>query len=244
MVMEPAFIGFSFYGIYVLAHPVQTTRKDPKTRVNRSVSLIKEFPMKFILTTLCCLALASPGFSEESQKEKTMENPRVIMETSNGKVVIELSPEKAPLSVENFLSYTREGFYDGTIFHRVIPGFMIQGGGFTPDMTKKSTKAPVKNESNNALSNDVGTIAMARTNNPDSATCQFFINTANNAKNLNSSMRGPGYTVFGHVVEGMEVVSAIEASPTSTHGHFRDVPTETISIVSMKVVGETSKDSE
>lgn len=199
--------------------------------------------MKMFLTTLCCLALTSPVFSEESQKEKVMENPRVIMETSQGTVVIELSPEEAPLSVENFLTYTREGFYDGTIFHRVIPRFMIQGGGFTADMTKKPTKAPIKNESDNGLSNEEGTIAMARTNNPDSATCQFFINTANNARNLDHSNRGPGYSVFGRVVEGMDVVSAIESSPTGTQGHFRDVPTETISILSMTVEGEGQEEA-
>ena len=154
-------------------------------------------------------------------------HPRVRMTTSFGDILLELDREKAPKSVENFLSYVQEGFYDGTIFHRVIDGFMIQGGGFSQDFQKKPTHAPVENEANNGLKNINGTIAMARTNDPHSATAQFFINVADNGflDHRSPSPRGWGYAVFGKVVEGMDVVDKIRRSATGSGGPFRkDVP--------------------
>jgi peptidyl-prolyl cis-trans isomerase B (cyclophilin B) len=165
-------------------------------------------------------------------------NPKVEMETSKGKIVIELFPEKAPETVKNFLNYVDAKFYDGTIFHRVIPNFMIQGGGFTSDMKRKSAGAPIKNEADNGLKNERGTIAMARTGDPHSATAQFFINTVNN-DSLNHKSKTPqgwGYVVFGKVFAGMDVVDAISAVKTVTRGAYRDVPAETIEIRSAGVL--------
>ncbi|MBN2212508.1 MAG: peptidyl-prolyl cis-trans isomerase [Sedimentisphaerales bacterium] len=159
---------------------------------------------------------------------------KVKLTTGKGEIVIELNEQKAPDTVKNFLQYVNEGFYDGTIFHRVIPGFMAQGGGFTPDMKQKSTHTPVHNESSNGLRNDRGTIAMARTPDPDSATSQFFINVADN-KFLNYPNNG-GYTVFGKVVSGMEVVDAIVAAKRGRSGPHDDVPTEPIIIEKAQVI--------
>ena len=150
----------------------------------------------------------------------------VELHTNHGIIKIELNAEKAPKSVENFLSYVRKGHYDNTVFHRVIDGFMIQGGGFEPGMKQKSTDAPIDNEANNGLKNVRGSIAMARTNDPHSATAQFFINIADNDF-LNFSAptsQGWGYTVFGQVVEGLEVVEAIRKVKTGNKGHHQDVP--------------------
>lgn len=170
------------------------------------------------------------------------DNPAVSMETSKGTIVIELYADKAPASVENFLLYVNDGAYDGTIFHRVIKGFMNQGGGFTPDLKKKSAKyPPIKNEADNGLKNKRGTVAMARTMEPNSATNQFFINTADNAflDHKDRSTRGWGYTVFGKVTDGMDVVEAIATTRTGPRGQFRsDVPLETIEIISVKVIEE------
>ena len=149
--------------------------------------------------------------------------PVVVLETSLGTVKIALDRDKAPLSVENFLQYVRSGHYDGTIFHRVIPGFMVQGGGFDAGMKQKATRPPVRNEANNGLRNRRGTVAMARTNDPDSATSQFFINVKDNTA-LDYGPRNPGYAVFGDVVEGMGVVERIVAVPTTTRGPYADVP--------------------
>jgi cyclophilin family peptidyl-prolyl cis-trans isomerase len=160
------------------------------------------------------------------------ENPRVALETSKGKIVLELYADKAPQSVKNFLVYVDAGFYDGTIFHRVIPDFMIQGGGFTAEMKKKITQPPIQNEADNGVRNERGTIAMARTQDPHSATAQFFINTKDNDF-LNHKGKSPqawGYAVFGRVVEGMDVVDAISNTKTVTRGMFRDVPDEPIVI--------------
>lgn len=162
-------------------------------------------------------------------------NPVVIISTSKGDIKVELFKNEAPVTVENFLSYANDGFYDGTIFHRVIPNFMVQGGGFTPDFAQKPTKAPIKNEANNGLKNDRGTLAMARTQVVDSATSQFFINVVNNDF-LNNGARDFGYAVFGKVVDGMDVVDAIAAVPTSNKGMHGDVPTEDVVIESVKVV--------
>ena len=152
--------------------------------------------------------------------------------------MIELFPEKAPETVKNFLNYVEAKFYDGTIFHRVIPNFMIQGGGFTSDMKTKSAGAPIKNEADNGLKNERGTIAMARTGDPHSATAQFFINAVNNdfLNHKSKTQQGWGYVVFGKVITGMDVVDAISAVKTVTRGNYRDVPAETIEIRSARVL--------
>lgn len=162
-------------------------------------------------------------------------NPVVIISTSKGDIKVELLKNEAPVTVENFLSYANDGFYDGTIFHRVIPNFMIQGGGFTPDFVQKPTKAPIKNEADNGLKNDRGTLAMARTQIVDSATSQFFINVVDNDF-LNNGARDFGYAVFGKVIDGMDVVDAIAEVPTSNRGMLGDVPAEDVVIESVKVV--------
>ncbi len=165
-------------------------------------------------------------------------NPTVLMKTSMGDIKIELDAEKAPISVENFLSYAKEGFYNGTIFHRVIEGFMIQGGGITQGMDSKQTKPPIQNEAGNGLKNLRGTLAMARTNDIHSATGQFFINVVDNAvlDHQDTSPRGFGYAVFGRVTEGMEVVDRIKAVETTTKGHFQDVPTKEVVIESVEIL--------
>ena len=165
--------------------------------------------------------------------ENITPNPRVALETSKGAIVLELYPEKAPLTVKNFMGYTESGFYKGSIFHRVIPGFMIQGGGFTTDMTSKKTGMPIKNEADNGLSNDRGTIAMARTRDPHSASSQFFINTADNhfLNYKNKTLSGWGYAVFGKVVKGMDVVDAISNVKTTTRHPYRNVPVTPVEIV-------------
>lgn len=157
--------------------------------------------------------------------------PRVRLSTSMGDIVVELNAAKAPKTVENFLQYVKDRHYDGTVFHRVINGFMIQGGGFSADLQQKPTRAPVPLEASNGLKNDRGTIAMARTNNPDSATSQFFINVVDNA-GLNASFpNNPGYTVFGKVVAGMDVVDKIRAVPVGNRGPHQNVPQTPVTIV-------------
>jgi peptidyl-prolyl cis-trans isomerase B (cyclophilin B) len=160
------------------------------------------------------------------------DNPRVDLETSKGKIVLELYVDKAPQTVKNFMVYVDAGFYDGTIFHRVIPDFMIQGGGFTADMKQKRTQPPIQNEADNGVRNERGTIAMARTRDPHSATAQFFINSKDNdfLDHKGKSPQGWGYAVFGRVVEGMGVVDAISNVKTVTRGMYRDVPAEPIVI--------------
>lgn len=164
--------------------------------------------------------------------------PRVKLQTNQGDIVIELDAEKAPQTVENFLAYTKDGFYDGTVFHRVISNFMIQGGGFDTSMKQKETRDPVTNEADNGLKNNQYTVAMARTNDPHSATAQFFINVANNDfLNFTAPTRnGWGYTVFGAVVEGTEVVDKIQTVKTGTKGFHQDVPLEDIVIEQATVV--------
>ncbi len=166
-------------------------------------------------------------------------NPEVELKTNMGTITLELYPDKAPKTVENFLQYVKEGHFKGTIFHRVIPTFMIQGGGFTADFQQKKTRSPVQNEANNGLKNDLGTIAMARTSDPQSATAQFFINHKNNDF-LNYSAPTPqgwGYTVFGKVTKGMDVVNKIAAIETGPMGPFpSDVPRKTIVIEDAKIV--------
>ena len=160
-------------------------------------------------------------------------SPKVSLQTNQGTIEIELNRDKAPLSVDNFLTYVREGYYEGVIFHRVISTFMIQGGGFDKTFTKKDTHAPIKNEANNGLSNKRGTIAMARTSDPHSASAQFFINTVDNNSldHTSETMRGWGYAVFGKVTKGMDVVDKIRAIPTGAQGPFpSDVPTTAVII--------------
>jgi cyclophilin family peptidyl-prolyl cis-trans isomerase len=164
-------------------------------------------------------------------------NPMVLISTSQGDIKVELYADKAPETVKNFLGYVNAGYYDNTIFHRVIPGFMIQGGGFTADMKDKreGQKASIKNESSNGLKNDVGTLAMARTSDPNSATSQFFINVKDNDfLNKEKAQDGVGYAVFGKVVQGMDVVKKIEQVPTSSKGMHQNVPTDAVVIKSAK----------
>jgi len=167
--------------------------------------------------------LAGPALAQDK--------PRVRLSTSAGDVVLELDPQKAPATVANFLQYVREGHYDGTLFHRVIDGFMIQGGGFTADFKQKATRAPIPLEAANGLKNDRGTIAMARTSRPDSATAQFFINVANNAMLNAPSPDGHGYAVFGKVVQGMETVDQIKGVATGNRGPHQNVPLSNVTIL-------------
>ncbi|MBJ2128448.1 peptidyl-prolyl cis-trans isomerase [Alteromonas sp. IB21] len=156
----------------------------------------------------------------------------VTLKTNFGDITLELFEDKAPKTVANFLSYVEDGFFDNTIFHRVINNFMIQGGGFTPDMDQKDTKDPIENEADNGVANEVGTIAMARTQDPHSATAQFFINVNNNdfLNHSGKSVNGWGYCAFGKVVEGMDVVEKIKAVKTGNHGYHQDVPVEPVII--------------
>ncbi|MGA9924788.1 MAG: peptidylprolyl isomerase [Isosphaeraceae bacterium] len=174
-----------------------------------------------------CLSLSAVAGQDSTQK------PVVVLDTSLGAITLELYPDKAPITVENFLKYVDEGFYDNLIFHRVMPGFMVQGGGMTDQMVEKSEgkHQPIKNESSNGLSNDRGTVAMARTANPNSATCQFFINHVDNP-NLNTY--GGGYTVFGKVIDGIDVVDKIAKVPTTTRGPHENVPLKPVYIKSAK----------
>lgn len=162
----------------------------------------------------------------------------VHLETNHGLIVLDLNSAKAPKTVENFLAYAREGFFNDTIFHRVIDGFMIQGGGFTAEFKQKPTRAPIDNEANNGLRNSRGTIAMARTSDPHSATAQFFINVADNDfLNFTApTTTGWGYCVFGQVTEGMEVVDKIKGVPTATRGGHQDVPVNDVIITSVRIV--------
>jgi len=174
---------------------------------------------------------------------QTSEHPVVVMVTSMGTIKIELDPKNAPISTANFLKYVHEGFYNGTIFHRVIPGFMIQGGGFDSKMSQKPTHEPIKNEAGNGLLNEEGTLAMARTGVVDSATGQFFINVKNNTflNHRDNSPQGYGYAVFGKVISGMDVVHKIENVKTTTTGPFQDVPATTVVIEKVTVENPVRK---
>jgi peptidyl-prolyl cis-trans isomerase B (cyclophilin B) len=191
---------------------------------------------RFILPIALIGAALSFGTSSSAAEEKNMANPVVVMETSEGTIKIELWPDKAPKTVANFLSYVDEKFYDDTIFHRVIANFMIQGGGFTPDMIQKSTHAPVKNEARADVKNVRGTIAMARTGVVDSATAQFFINTVDNPflDHAGETPRSFGYAVFGKVIDGMDVVDKIRKVAIANRGPFENVPVEPVVIKSIR----------
>lgn len=184
--------------------------------------------VRFFMVLLVGVAMAAPAAAA---------NPRVRFETSKGAFVIELEQAKAPVTVGNFLEYVKSGYYDGTIFHRVIPGFMVQGGGFTADMQQKPAREPIVNESNNGLANKRGTIAMARTADPNSASSQFFINLVDNGFLDKTSARdGVGYCVFGKVVDGMSVLDAIAAVPTGNVGPNQNVPLQSVVIKKASVV--------
>ncbi|HEU4365455.1 MAG TPA: peptidylprolyl isomerase [Candidatus Krumholzibacteria bacterium] len=189
---------------------------------------MKRFVSTLVLVILAVGALTVAVDGADNKKGY----PVVVLETSKGNIEIELYPDKAPLSVQNFLWYVDNKFYDGLIFHRVIKTFMIQGGGFTPDMTQKAGKPPIDNEAGNGLTNDKYTVAMARTNAVHSATSQFFINTVDNdfLNHRDNTQTGFGYCVFGKVVAGQEAVDAIAAVPTGSKAGFQDVPVETVAI--------------
>jgi peptidyl-prolyl cis-trans isomerase B (cyclophilin B) len=201
------------------------------------------------LLTSLFISLCLIAFADASQAAKAHKTPKkmtehtlqVRFETTQGNFVVQLDKSKAPVSVANFLTYVKEGFYDGTIFHRIIPGFMAQGGGFTPDFKQKPVHDPIKNEADNGLLNKRGTIAMARTNDPNSATAQFFINFIDNTflNHTSPTPKGWGYAVFGEVVEGMDVVDGFGKIPTGAGGPFAtDVPKTTIVINKATVVSE------
>ena len=186
------------------------------------------------MKTLTCVLLLLPFLAAFTASAQSA-NPSVVVKTSMGSFTIELFPDKAPETVKNFLQYVDEGFYSGTIFHRVIDGFMVQGGGLDKNMTKKATRAPIVNEAGNKLKNTVGTVAMARTGEPNSATAQFFVNVKDNAflDYRDSSREGIGYCVFGKVVQGMDVVNRIKAVPTGVKNGMRDVPVTPVVIESI-----------
>ena len=194
----------------------------------------------------CKQKKAAPEKEETAEKKTVqekvtkMETKKVKLVTSMGDIVIELNEEKAPVTVANFLRYVEEGFYDGTIFHRVIAGFMVQGGGMTADMGEKDNHDPIVNEASNGLKNDRGTLAMARTNNPNSATSQFFINHKNNDSLNYGGASKPGYAGFGKVVEGMETVDKIAAVKTANKGGHGDVPVEPVVIESATLLDDSA----
>jgi peptidyl-prolyl cis-trans isomerase B (cyclophilin B) len=182
---------------------------------------------------------AEPALGQEKATPREGKNPMVLLTTSMGEIKIELYPDKAPKTVENFLAYVKSGQYDGLVFHRVIPGFMIQGGGLDANLNEKKTeRAPIQNEANNGLKNTVGTIAMARTSDPHSASAQFFINVKDNGflDHRDETRQGWGYAVFGRVVEGMDVVRKIETVPTTTRPPHQNVPKDAVVIQSARVV--------
>lgn len=194
----------------------------------------------FALFTAALLMVGASLFAQQptdsvqvkAEDASAGKNPIVLIETNQGNIIVQLFPDKAPITVENFLQYVQDGFYDGTIFHRVINGFMIQGGGFEPGMVPRKTRNPIKNEAENGLKNKVGTIAMARSRAIDSATAQFFINVSDNDS---LDFKGPtaggyGYCVFGEVIDGMRVVNSIKSVKTERQGVFSDVPSEPIVI--------------
>jgi peptidyl-prolyl cis-trans isomerase B (cyclophilin B) len=205
--------------------------KHTRGMIPRSVTLVGALVLAIGAIQVGC-TMAEDG------KPQNPNDPIVLMSTSAGDVKIELYKDKAPATVANFLAYVNDKFYDGTVFHRVIPNFMIQGGGFTPDMKQKPTKAAIKNEAGNGLKNQFGTLAMARTSDVNSATAQFFINTKDNdfLDHKDDTMQGYGYCVFGKVIEGSKVVRKIEGVDTTSKGPNEDVPVDPVVIKSIRVV--------
>jgi len=209
----------------------------------RNISLI-------IIVLLAIVAVfATQKTTNTDQPTKTIstgtKTMNISMKTNFGTITLELYPDKAPITVKNFVSYVEDGFFNGTIFHRVIPGFMIQGGGFVSGMTQKDTKANIKNEADNGLENEVGTIAMARTPDPDSASSQFFINLKNNSF-LNYSAPTPqgwGYCVFGKVTSGMDIVTTIEKTATSSAGPHQDVPVDDVIIEEVTIITDETPEA-
>jgi peptidyl-prolyl cis-trans isomerase A (cyclophilin A)/peptidyl-prolyl cis-trans isomerase B (cyclophilin B) len=185
---------------------------------------------RYFITLLAALSLTVASVAQAA------EMPHVLLKTNMGDIVLELNPVKAPKSVENFLAYVKSGHYNGTVFHRVIENFMVQGGGFDKDMNQKATNSPIENEAKNGLKNDRYTLAMARTSAPHSASAQFFINVTDNDFLNYPSRDGWGYSVFGKVIKGMDVVDKIKAVPTSNSGMYPNVPTKPVIIESASIV--------
>ncbi len=202
-----------------------------KTNIRRNHSAVALF------IYLLAFALLTWSFNARAE----VKNPEVLITTSLGKIKVKLNSEKAPVSTENFLKYVEKKHYDGTTFHRVMKTFMIQGGGHLPDMSEKSTGAPIKNEAKNGLSNSRGTIAMARTNDVDSATAQFFINVVDNQRLDYKNDSNYGYAVFGEVTEGLDVVDKIRDVTTTTKGEYENVPATPVMIKSVRLVAGTAK---
>jgi peptidyl-prolyl cis-trans isomerase A (cyclophilin A) len=187
--------------------------------VNRSIFI------RFLVASILCILFVPLRAAQPA-------DPVVVLKTSLGTITIQLDATHAPLSTSNFLSYVDSKFYDGTIFHRIIPGFMVQGGGFTADMTEKPTQAAIHNESTNGLKNLRGTISMARTSDPDSATSQFFLNLVDNA--ALDPAGGPGYAVFGKIIGGLDVLDKMAQVPTTTKGQYENVPVEPVTLISVR----------
>lgn len=201
--------------------------------------VLRNLTLTGLLPLFCLAANAAPPSTSNQKQGVTMTtNPRVKMITSQGDIIISLDAAKAPKTVANFLAYVNDGFFDGTIFHRVIDGFMIQGGGFEPGLKQKSTKGTVENEANNGLKNNKYTLAMARTQDPHSATAQFFINVANNdfLNHTAPTAQGWGYAVFGEVVEGKDVVDKMKGVATGNSGMHQNVPTTDVLIIKAAVI--------
>ena len=210
-----------------------------KTMKPNAITLAK--PMHYAKSVVVVMLWVAAGMIAPSLHSQTHENPTMFkMSTTLGEIEIELYPEAAPASVRNFVEYIESGHFDGLIFHRVIPGFMIQGGGFTEDMQPRQTRAPIKNEADNGLKNLAGTLAMARTSNPDSATSQFFINLVDNGflDHTAKTPQGWGYAVLGKVVGGMAVVEKIAALPTGNVGPHGNVPTEPVVITRAEMLAQ------
>jgi peptidyl-prolyl cis-trans isomerase B (cyclophilin B) len=195
--------------------------------------------MKGVLVALLSCAVVMTVGSEANAAAK---NPQVKLTTTMGDIILELYPDKAPATVENFLQYVKDGYYNGTVFHRVISTFMIQGGGMDATMNQKPTRPSIKNEADNGLKNEPYTVAMARTNDPNSATSQFFINVADNQflNHKDKTIPGWGYAVFGRVIQGKEVVDKIKAVPTGRHGMYENVPTTPVTITKTTILSQES----
>jgi peptidyl-prolyl cis-trans isomerase B (cyclophilin B) len=202
-----------------------------------NISISDVWWMKGLLVAVLSCVVAMIVGSEANAAGK---NPQVKLTTTMGDIVLELYPDKAPATVANFLQYVKDGFYDGTVFHRVISGFMIQGGGMDANLKQKATRAPIKNEADNGLKNEPYTVAMARTQDPNSASSQFFINVADNQflNHKDKTVPGWGYAVFGRVIQGQDVVDKIKAVPTGRQGMYDDVPTAAVTITKAAIVSQ------